>query len=787
MKKIYRTTLLTVASALALVGCNTDYNFDKLSLEVTVGDTEGIVVPLGGTGEIKISELLSDTILTPNEQGIYSFSTGDEFSFYLNVGKIPSFSIPVPTIAPTTFEFMGNINASLPTISGTHEVPLPAGISAGVTIPEILAGISAPLEVEPRTFENSFEIALPEQVASLGLVTFGPNGQGSSAEVVFHLNNLADVTTGRTIEEFMIELPAGFTLADNGSGGTVSKGEGSTTNNRYTITNKSVTANNFKIAFTIKSLDLSSATIAGGKVSFDANVKYGFKFNATTKAGYVSTTMPKVDISAGLSIHSITVKAGLVEQSVEVLESVDQTIDIPAEISRVDYLSVTDAANKSAKPTLKINVDLQGAPMSKVEMKNVKITLPSFIDVEAPQGWTLGADNSLSRSSLEINNGQNNTLLNLTIKGVKNINIADGKATLSGKVGISATATLPQGQDLTLDTSAKSITINPSIKMSNIAIDEVTGIIDPDLSDLIEPQEIDLSGISEALGDADIELNLNSPVLRLSVENPIGVGVDAVVKILAYKGGTVSHTVITPTISICAAQGATPTVTNLVLSGNSVLPDCPDHIYIAGLADIINSLPEKLTVELSAETNKSSAHKLVLKESYTFNVSYSVDASLSFNEEKEGHINYSTVIEDIDLSSLADIDLDIDKATLAVAATSTLPMDASLEVEFLDEELNVIPGINVTSNGVIKGSTTAEAATSTTAITIELTTDPTSSALSPIATLAQAKAVRCTFKGTTLAGGGLGPDQYLSANLTVVLDNGITVDLDSLLGSNENE
>lgn len=787
MKKFYRTTLLTVASALALVGCNTDYNFDKLSLEVTVGDTEGIVVPLGGTGEIKISELLSDTILTPNEQGIYSFSTGDEFSFYLNVGKIPSFSIPVPTIAPTTFEFMGNIDASLPTISGTHEVPLPSGISAGVTIPEILAGISAPLEVEPRTFENSFEIALPEQVASLGLVTFGPNGQGSSAEVVFHLNNLADVTTGRTIEEFMIELPAGFTLADNGSGGTVSKGEGSTTNNRYTITNKSVTANNFKIAFTIKSLDLSSATIAGGKVSFDANVKYGFKFNATTKAGYVSTTMPKVEISAGLSIHSITVKAGLVEQSVEVLESVDQTIDIPAEISRVDYLSVTDAANKSAKPTLKIDVDLQGAPMSKVEMKNVKITLPSFIDVEAPQGWTLGADNSLSRSSLEINNGQNNTLLNLTIKGVKNINIADGKATLSGKVGISATATLPQGQDLTLDTSAKSITINPSIKMSNIAIDEVTGIIDPDLSDLIEPQEIDLSGISEALGDADIELNLNSPVLRLSVENPIGVGVDAVVKILAYKGGAVSQTVITPTISICAAQGATPTVTNLVLSGNSVLPDCPDHIYIAGLADIINSLPEKLTVELSAETNKSSAHKLVLKESYTFNVSYSVDASLSFNEEKEGHINYSTVIEDIDLSSLADIDLDIDKATLAVAATSTLPMDASLEVEFLDAELNVIPGINVTSNGVIKGSTTAEAATSTTAITIELTTDPTSSALSPIATLAQAKAVRCTFKGTTLAGGGLGPDQYLSANLTVVLDNGITVDLDSLLGSNENE
>ena len=783
MKKIYRTSLLTVAAALALVGCNTDYNFDKLSLEVTVGDTEGIVVPLGGTGEIKLSELLTDTPLTPNEEGFYSFSTGDSFSYTVEVGTLPAISGIAPEIAPTTFEFMGNINTSLPTISGAHEVPLPSGITAGVTIPDVLAGISAPLEVGPSTFANTFEVALPEQVASLGLVTFGANGQGSNAEVTFHLNNLADVTTGRTIEEFMIELPAGFTLADNGTGGTVSKGEGSATPNRYTVTNKSITTGDFKIGFTIKSLDLSGATISGGKVSFDADVKYGFKFNATTKAGYVSTTMPKVEISAGLSIHSITVKAGLVEHSVEVLESIDQTIDIPAEISRIDYLSVTDAANKSTKPVLNIKVGLQGAPMSKVELKGVKITLPPFIDVEAPNGWTLGSDNSLTRSSLEILNGQTNELLNLTIKGVKNINIASGKAALNGKVGITATASLPQGQDLTLDTSAKSITITPTIKLSDIAIEEVTGLIDPNLSDLIEPQEIDLSGISEALGDADIELNLCSPVMKLSVENPIGVGIDAVVKIIAYKGGSVSQMVVTPKLSIKGAVGATPTITNLILSGDA--SDDPAVTHIDGLSDIINSLPEKLTVELAAETNKDSAHKLILKDSYTFKANYSVDAALMFNAEKEGHINYSTVIEDVDLGSLADIELDVDKATLNVAAKSTLPMDAALQIEFLDGEGNIIPGVNVTSNGTINGSTTDEPATSTTAIVIELSQPDSSSALSPIALLAQTKAVRCTFTGTTLAGGGLSPNQYLSADLTVVLDNGITVDLDSLIGSDK--
>jgi hypothetical protein len=112
-------------------------------------------------------------------------------------------------------------------------------------------------------------------------------------------------------------------------------------------------------------------------------------------------------------------------------------------------------------------------------------------------------------------------------------------------------------------------------------------------------------------------------------------------------------------------------------------------------------------------------------------------------------------------------------------------MDAALQIEFLDGEGNVIPGVNVTSNGTIKGSTTAEPATSTTAIVIELSQPDSSSDLSPIALLAQTKAIRCTFTGTTLAGGGLSPDQYLSADLTVVLDNGITVDLDSLIGSDE--
>lgn len=140
------------------------------------------------------------------------------------------------------------------------------------------------------------------------------------------------------------------------------------------------------------------------------------------------------------------------------------------------------------------------------------------------------------------------------------------------------------------------------------------------------------------------------------------------------------------------------------------------------------------------------------------------------------------MIEDVDLSGVGDIEgLTIDTLTLNVAAQSTLPLDALLEVKFLDEQGAELSDIKAVTTGTIAGSTTAEAKESNISIGLTLGTSSESSKLSPLALLGKVKAVECTFDGKTLAGGGLKPDQWLQATLSVCINEGVTVDLEELL------
>lgn len=785
MKKIYRTTLLTVALGLALAGCNTDYNFDKLSFEVTVGGSEGIIVPLGSTGEIKVSELLSDTVLETDKDGYYSFSTSDSFSYTVDIGSVDPIRDIVPAVEPQTFEVIGNMSVEAMKFSNTSEIPLPAGLTTGLVIPEgsPLIGLSAPLEFGPNIFEHDIEISVPSQVTSLGVITFGEDGKGSPIDVYLNLNNLEGVTTGRIIEKFDIELPAGFTLAlrDGDTDGTLVKGEGSTTPNHYSITNCEVSGSVFHLGFLIKSFDMSNTTLSEGKANVSTSIKYSFLLRSQIKAGTVTTKMPSVNAEANLLFHNATIKTNNLEIAVDVpTQTISQSVDVPAELTHIEYLSIADANNPTAVPMLNIDLGLEGSPISEVALKHINIKLPPFIDIDAPTNWTLEKSSTEQRLKCEqiiIPNGATTNMLTLPIKGINNITIKNSKIALTGGIGMSAIAAIPGDKEITIDTSAKNITITPSVTLSDIAVKEISGYVDPDLSELIEPQELDLSDFSSVLSDASLDLNLCSPVLNLSVENPIGVEIDATATIVATKADAeVARAVAN--IEIKGAQDDTPMITHLTITADE--SDEEGVVCVPELFDIINSLPDKITVELNAETNKDKLHKLVLKDSYTFKVDYSVYAGIKFNPNKEGKISYSTVIEDVDLSELnemEDVDLLVDSLTLNVIAKSTLPIDALLKVEFLDENKEPISQVKSTTTGLIKGSTSGEESESTISIGIGISS---TEGVAPISHVAKTRALRCTFEGATLAGGGLKPDQYLSAQMWLNLDNGITVDFGTL-------
>lgn len=787
MKHFMRTMSVVGTLTLLLVACDSNYNFDKISLEVTIGDTEGITIPLGTTEKITIESLLGEQVeLNTDKDGFYSFGMADSFTEEFEVGTIAPITGLAPTIAPTTMELMGEMSSSIKPISEVQTIPYPEGLSGGITIPAFLVGQSLSMTYGPAVFEERYEIGLPEHIKSIDKVTFGANGEGSLVAITFNIAGLLPVTENRVLNHFAIEAPAGFELQKVpgdplSSYSTISQGVGSTTNNHYEVSSYPINEESIVLEFLLMSAQFDG-NISDGVFAVNDDITYSFDMGYTVKAGTTGTQSPSVKAVADIAIHSATVTLDAWEQSFNLSEQFNQSVSLPKEVEAIDYLEIGRTDLASALPQLNVSLGLDGSPLGEINLSSLELTLPAILDVEAPAGWTLSG-NMLKATNLTLKNGSNNPIITLPLKGLKNIPIANGVAKIEGTLGVNATIAIAAGQQLSIDTSAKSITLTPSVAIDDLSIRSVVGRVKPDLGGLLTPIEVDLSELTSALGeDMELSLNLASPTIDLSVENPIGVGIDLVVKIDAWKGGVVTKSISTPTLTILGAEGTTPATTTISLTGDT---PTEGQTKVEGLMELINSLPDKLVVTLDAVPNTSKPHTLIVKDSYLFKVDYSVGAALKFDAEKNGHINYTTLIEDIDLSDIvgSDVDIAIDSLTVNVEAQSTLPLDAVLRIKFLDAEKNEVSQIKTLTTGSIKGSANDTPAESKISIGLTLPDATSSAHIGEL--LGSIKAVECSFEGETLAGAGLKPEQWLQATLSLCLDKGVTVDLGTLAPKDE--
>lgn len=783
MKQFLRTTLL-LALPLA-VACNTDYNFDNISLEVTVGDTEGIIVPLGSTGEIRLDSLLSESGIKVDESGNYGFSFEDAMSHTLTLGTIDPITGLVPTIDPTTLTVIGDIDATVPTFEASKSLSLPEGLTTGMEIPEgfPLIGQEFLMHYDPHTFEGEFTVEIPNEIASIKTIRFGADGNGSPIAINFDLGGVAGVTQKRTIEKFNIELPAGFTI-DKVAGEaindytTIYAGEGSSTNNHFHIENYEMTGDNLSIKILVKSVDLSAVTIStDNTITISESVTYDLDFTGSLKAGTVSAVSPEVSVVANLALYDATIVTGEISHAIEVTESISEVIELPAEIKEIHSIAVCDNTT-GGTATINLGLSATNLPIDNLELRDVELTIPAYLNVGVSDGWSSAAGVYTNPSIKIGTEGWEDTF---TINGVGNIAITNGTADLSGEVGIKANVVIPAGQQVTIALHHEDVVITPKVEISDIKIQSVTGIVEPDLGELLEPIEVSLGDFTSSLEGLELDLNIASPVLTLEVDNPIGVGIDAVISIDAYKAGAVAQTIITPTISILPSEKTT-----IIIAGEGsevTYPDVASTLFyeVTGLSEMIGLLPDKLVLTLDAETNKDKPHTITLQDSYTFNVAYWVDAPISFSTAKDGHITYTTTIDGIDLSELADIesdvDVDVDVATVNITSKSTLPIDLSLSIEMLDSEGRLARNITATSTGTIEGTTEQGVATSESYISLEIDTPEDKT---PFEVLAEVKSIRCTIEGTTLAGGSLNENQYIDLMLSLLLDEGITVDFGSV-------
>ena len=787
MKQFLRATLMLALPFIA-ASCNTDYNFDNISLEVTVGDTEGITVPIGSTGEITLESLLGESGIETDENGNYGFSFEDSMSYNFEIGNIAPISGLAPTISPVTASLIGDINSSAPTFEATKQLSLPSGVTAEMEIPEgfPLLGEEFKMHYDPHTFEGEFEMDIPTEITSIKTIRFGTKGEGSLLDIQFNLGGMADVSDRRTIEQLNIELPAGFTI-DKVAGEavndytTIYAGEGSSTPNHFHIENFEMTGDNLAIDILIKSVDLSNATInSDGKLFIDEDITFDLDFTGTFKAGKVTSVAPEVNVKADLELYDATFTTGNISHSIDIAESISNSISVPAEIQRIDNINVVDdATGQVAEVVIMLNVE--NSPVNQIDLKDVEITLPDELIIAIHNGWsTIGGKFCNPLISIDTTSGEIE-IARFSIYGTRSLDITNGVINLDGEIGLKGTMAIPEGQEVTLGLHHEDITITPSIKIPDLRIESIEGIIEPDFGNLLEPIEVEIGDFSSSLEGLEMELNINAPVLCVEIQNPIGVGIDAVINIDAYKGGQIAKTITTPTLSILPSNH-----TSIIITGEDsdvAYPDSADtFVYqVEGLSELIGLLPDKLVLQLNASTNKDKPHTITLEDSYTFGIDYSVEAPISFSDNKDGRIAYTTTIEDVDLSSLGDINVGVESVVLNISSESTLPIDLSLSLEMLDAEGNPIESITATTKGSIWGTAKGSEEVATSKCSLDLAIDAPEGS-SSFGELAKTKGLRCRLDGTTIGGGALNSNQYIDLAFSLLLPEGITIDLGSLGG-----
>ena len=785
MKQLFRTIAL-LALPLA-VACNTDYNFDNISLEVTVGDTEGISIPVGSTDKITVSSLLGDT-LKPAEDGSYGFIFSDQMSHTVEIGTIDPIVGIAPDIEPISATLVGDLRSDAASFSATTELSFPAGIEGDMTIPEgfPLLGTDFSMHYDPHTFEGSFELELPEQVAQIKKLTFGPNGEGSLIDLRFDLGGMAGVSDKRLVEKFNIELPAGFTLAvvegqAVSNFATVYAGEGSSTPNHFHIEQYQMEGNELVVDILVKSADLSTLEVGkDGKLTINESVTFDLDFTGSFKAGTVSAVAPKVSINANLEVYEASIVAGNASFAVEQMERFTQSVTIPEEVAAIHSIEILDNAT-GERGEIELKLKIENSPVDVIELRDVEITLPPYLELEFDTaGWDYQNGKLTSPLQRIICDGTNNILGRFTLARIGQLTIDGGKVDLSSNIGLKATAAIPEGKEITIGFSHKDVVITPEINIPDLKVGTITGVIDPDFGSLIEPIEVDLSEFTSQLEGLELDLNIASPLLNIVVENPIGVGIDAAITIDAYKDNEVVTSLTTPTVAILPAA----TTSIYVVSEASAIPEGATGYVVEGLEEMISTLPDKLLMTLNATTNKDKPHTITLQESYTFNVAYAVDAPIAFSNNSDGHISYTTTIDDIDLTELADIEVVVESLVLNITSESTLPIELSLALELLDAAGEVIPTITATATDKIAGTASNEPKLSTSSVNLTIAAPE---GTSPFAEVAKINKVRCTLEGTTLAGGALKADQYIDLSFSLLLDKGITVDLESFLPTEEPE
>ena len=382
---------------------------------------------------------------------------------------------------------------------------------------------------------------------------------------------------------------------------------------------------------------------------------------------------------------------------------------INAEARGVDKAVIEIGSLAADMPTtLTLKFELGGGiSIERVDIKTMTITFPDFIQFENENGLNgqtltmteVQIKPSEFKKELKINKyvfgntyGEGNRVEEEN--GDRILKIENQKITIEMQ-GIYANN--PQGSG--------SLSITPTVTLSEMAVSEVYGTIQPDID--VKPTEVELNNLPDFLQDDEIRLDITNPVFSFNANNPLNTDVEMDGVLTGYKDGKVTKTVKIgsgnggASITLKPSGDKQQTI-SIVRDEKTVVEANATKVVVPNLNDIIETIPDRINVELKPAVKTEQYYTVNLGQDYTLNSAYDIDIPLSFGSNLK--IVYEETLDNFDLDLE---DVDIEKAVLSINAVNTIPLAMEIKnenVSALDANGNVIKDIDVTVEGTITES-----------------------------------------------------------------------------------
>lgn len=370
------------------------------------------------------------------------------------------------------------------------------------------------------------------------------------------------------------------------------------------------------------------------------------------------------------------------------------TIDLPKEILSLDSIILGDEA------VLELTVDITKMPKLSsplmvdfaLEFPELFVFMPGMVDDQNVWSFEEDFKGKLKKS--------------LYIKGLK----FDGK-NLGGKLdinemikydaGVSVTDPTVNSDDLKGDT----ISVAVEVKLSGVNFKSVFGKVDPGIEPIL--QEVEIGGLPDFLKDTSIVLDIN-PVLAIQTASNLGIPVITNIKLIPVINNVdqlEKAQDITLNLTRSATEADTAKNYFWIASDSAGMPD-NYQLLETNLKELFSTIPEKLKMEIQAETDISVQHEVDLDANYFMDVNYDVSVPLSFGQDF--NLTIRDTISDLD-STIIEMAFAGGGLELFGTISNSIPMELDIQIIPIDKFNEIIPIETITQkiqSGKVDGSAT---------------------------------------------------------------------------------